>query len=287
MNVSNASMAATTSGENAATVSKPSVDASRRIAADSPPVPKAVVVPVAASVENPRSSNVAVPAGADGAPFSGTFTGGGHTLTVALSGTDPYVAPFAAISGATISNLVVAGTVSGGMHCSGLVGLGAGGTNTIENCRIDAAVSTSKSHFGGVVGHGYVADTTLRGCVFSGSLSGGTYVATFNGWSDGGAATTLIDCLDKSTSTHPIGRGHDAACVSNTYYFATKNFNNGERLWSEGKRGKRAYAVTSGEGVTINFGAPAATTGRPASPPTAPAWPTAARSTPARATWCR
>ena len=203
--------------------------------------------------------SVAVPAGADGAPFSGTFNGGGHTLTVALSGTDPYVAPFAAISGATISNLVVAGTVGGGMHCSGLVGLVAGGTNTIENCRIAAAISTSRSHFGGIVGHGYVADTTLRGCVFSGSLSGGTYVATFNAWSDDGATTRVVDCLDASASAQPIGRGADAALVSNAYYAATKNFSNGERLWSAGNRGTRAYAVTEGEGVTIDFGAPVAT----------------------------
>ena len=204
---------------------------------------------------------VAVPAGAVGAPFSGTFDGGGHTLTVALSGTDPYVAPFAAIDGATIGNLVVAGTVSGGMHCSGLVGLVAGGTNMIENCRIDAAVSTSKSHFGGVVGHGYVADTTLRGCVFSGSLSGGTYVATFNAWSDEGATTRVVDCLDASASAQPIGRGADAALVTNAYYAATKSFSNGERLWSAGNRGRRARSVTEGEGVTIDFGAPVATYG--------------------------
>ena len=205
--------------------------------------------------------SVAVPAGAVGAPFSGTFDGGGHVLTVALSGTDAYVAPFAAISGATISNLVVAGTVGGGMHCSGLVGLVAGGTNTIENCRIAAAISTSRSHFGGVVGHGYVADTTLRGCVFSGSLSGGTYVATFNAWSDDGATTRVVDCLDASASVQPIGRGADAALVTNAYYATAKNFTNAERLWSAGNRGERAYSVTGGEGVAIGFGAPVATYG--------------------------
>ncbi len=102
---------------------------------------------------------------------------------------------------------------------------------------------------------------TLRGCVFSGRLSGGTYVATFNGWSDDGAATTLIDCLDASGSAQPLGRGTDAACVSNTYYLTTKNFSNGERLWSEGNRGKRAYAVTAGEGVVLDFGEPLRTYG--------------------------
>ena len=194
-------------------------------------------------------------------PFGGTFDGGGYTLTASLSGTDSFVAPFSAIGGATISNLVVAGTVAGNMHCSGLVGAIVNGVNVIENCKVSAAITSSGSHFGGVIGHSFTSMVTLRGCVFSGSLAGGTYVATFHGWSDDGAETTLIDCLDVSASTQPLGRGHDAACVSNTYYLASKNFSNGERLWSEGKRGKRASVVTAGEGATLAFGALTATYG--------------------------
>ena len=189
-------------------------------------------------------------------PFAGVFDGGSNTLTVALSGTDICIAPFARIAGATIRDLRVAGTVAGGMHCSGLVGAVDGGAaNLVEGCEVAAAISCSRTHFGGFVGHGVTNAATLRGCVFSGSLSGGTCVATFHGWSDGGA-TTLIDCLDASASPHPIGRGVDAACVSNTYYLVSKDFSNGERLWSEGKRGKRAYAVTGGEGVDPGFGEP-------------------------------
>ena len=190
--------------------------------------------------------------------FRGVYDGGGFTLTAALSGTSAYVAPFSAISGATIRDLVVAGTVSGGMHCTGLVGLVAGGTNTIEDCEIAAAISTGRSHFGGIVGHGASADTTLRGCVFSGSLSGGTYVATLNAWSDEGATTRVVDCLDASAGDQPIGRGYGAAFVTNACYAAAKNFSVVERLWSAGNRGKRAYAVTGGAGVTIDYGSPAA-----------------------------
>ena len=205
--------------------------------------------------------SVSTTVGTDGHPFSGVFDGGSNTLTVALSGTDICIAPFSRISGATISNLVVTGTVAGGMHCSGLVGAVDGGAaNLVEGCEVAAAISCSRTHFGGFVGHGVTNAATLRGCVFSGSLSGGTCVATFNGWSDGGA-TTLIDCLDASASPHPIGRGVDAACVSNTLYLATKNFSNGERLWSAANRGKRAYAVTAGEGVVLDFGEPLRTYG--------------------------
>ena len=194
-------------------------------------------------------------------PFRGTFDGSGHTLTVSLSGTETYLAPFSAIGGATIGNLVVAGSVAGGMHCSGLVGIIVDGASVIENCEVEAAISSSRSHFGGFIGHSITNAVTLRGCVFSGSISGGTYVATFHGWSDDGATTTLIDCFDASGSDQPIGRGADAACVSNTYYFASKDFSNRERLWSAANRGKRAYAVTEGDYVTIKFGEPAATYG--------------------------
>ncbi len=194
-------------------------------------------------------------------PFRGTFDGSGHTLTVSLSGTETYLAPFSAIGGATIGNLVVAGSVAGGMHCSGLVGIIVDGASVIENCEVEAAISSSRSHFGGFIGHSITNAVTLRGCVFSGSISGGTYVATFHGWSDDGATTTLIDCFDASGSDQPIGRGADAACVSNTYYFASKDFSNGERLWSAAKRGKQAYTVTEGEYVAIDFGTPAATYG--------------------------
>ena len=194
-------------------------------------------------------------------PFAGVFDGGSNTLTVTLSGAEECVAPFARVSGATIRDLKVAGTVSGAMHCSGLVGGVNGTPNLIEGCEVAAAITCSASHFGGFIGHGVTYAVTLRGCVFSGSLSGGTYVATFNGWSDDGATTTLIDCLDASGSAQPLGRGTDAACVSNTLYLASKDFSNGERLWSEGNRGKRAYAVTAGEGVVLDFGEPLQTYG--------------------------
>ena len=64
-------------------------------------------------------------------PFAGVFDGGSNTLTVALSGSDRAIAPFSAISGATIRNLKVEGTVSCAIHCSGLVGEVVGGPNLI------------------------------------------------------------------------------------------------------------------------------------------------------------
>ena len=169
---------------------------------------------------------VSTTVGTAGHPFSGVFDGGSNTLTVALSGSDSFVAPFSAIAGATISNLVVAGSVSGGQYCSGLVGAVVGGTNAIEDCEVAATVDKAEANYGGgIVGNGGTNATTLRGCVFSGSIVGYWFTTgTLWGWSDDGTAAMLIDCLDTCASTHPVGRGEGSVCVSNTYYFASTKY---------------------------------------------------------------
>ena len=206
---------------------------------------------------------VSTMAGTAAHPFSGVFDGGLNTLTLALSGTGDYVAPFTRISGATIANLSVAGTVSGGKHCSGLVGL-ADGANLISNCLVSVAVSSDSSHYGGIVGHGHTSTTELRGCVFSGSfprLVNSTYAGSLWGWNDDGAEVTLIDCLDASETRKPIGIGpNDPVCVSNTYSLASR-FYPPDNRWSDDKRGRRAYSVTASEGVELDCGEPLRTYG--------------------------
>ena len=196
-------------------------------------------------------------------PFSGVFDGGLNTLTLALSGTGDYVAPFTRISDATIANLSVAGTVSGEKHCSGLVGL-ADGANLISNCLVSVAVSSDSSHYGGIVGHGQTSTTELRGCVFSGGfprLVNATYAGSLWGWNDDGAEVTLIDCLDASETHKPIGIGpNDPVCVSNTYSLASRFYPLDNR-WSDDKRGRRAYSVTASEGVELDCGEPLRTYG--------------------------
>ncbi|MBQ3329681.1 MAG: discoidin domain-containing protein, partial [Ruminococcus sp.] len=193
--------------------------------------------------------SVSTAVGSGGYHFSGTFDGDGHTLTLDnMSG-----APFS-IEGATIKNLKVDGSVSGGRHVSALVG-GIGGTadNLIENCHVAATVTTSDAYCGGFVGHGgSKAKTTIKNCVFSGTINGAT-AGTFWGWSDSGSTPVLINCIDISESTQPIGRGEPKdASVTNCYYTKDGKETGGGRPWSN--QGKRAYTVT-GDGVTLN-GAP-------------------------------
>ena len=112
-------------------------------------------------------------------PFCGTFLGGGHTLTANLSSTatgsganEQGVAPFHCIFGATIRNLKVAGTIaSNSRHTAGLVGF-ADGTNRIENCTVTATLNISSNYAGGIIGHGANSATTIKDCIFAGTING-------------------------------------------------------------------------------------------------------------------
>ena len=132
-------------------------------------------------------------------PFVGVFDGNGHTLTVAISGTGDCAAPFSVIDGATISNLVVTGTVSGGNHSAGLVGTcGATGPNVIRDCTVSVAVSGT-GYLGGIVGHGGQGTLSFEGCVFSGAVSGfSAFAGGLMGWSNS-MALNVTNCLSAGT----------------------------------------------------------------------------------------
>lgn len=173
-------------------------------------------------------------------PFSGTFDGGRHTLTVNISqrqrGTgvnQQGVAPFHFIKNATIKNLTVDGDItSNTCHTSGLVGF-ASGTNLIEGCTVKAKLHVGQDYVGGIVGHGLTSTTTIKGCVFAGTVEGiilstpGTNsrlnVGGIWGWNDSGSTPILINCLEYGTynhvfSMHPIGLQGNAGTITNCYY---------------------------------------------------------------------
>ena len=180
-------------------------------------------------------------------PFAGTFDGQGNTLTLDIN-TSEGAAPIRNISGATIKNLKVDGTLSAGNHSAALVGVVRGGTNVIENCVVSADITLSRSSYGGgIVAHGTSATTTLKGCVFDGTIKGGTEVGTLWGWSDA-AKVTITDCLDLSATTHPIGRsltddGYSIS-VNNTYYTNPEKSTEGEYPWIDEESGIHARAYT-------------------------------------------
>ena len=135
--------------------------------------------------------------------FNGTFDGAGNTLTVSYSGSGDCVAPFTCISGATIKNLHITGSISTtGMRPASIASFVVE-NSTIQNCWSEVAISSS--HNSDIDGGGFVArvnenkSLTLTGCAFTGSITysnangyeGGGMV----GYTQNGATATLTDCL--------------------------------------------------------------------------------------------
>ena len=167
--------------------------------------------------------------GSESKKYAGVFDGYNHTITVDISGTSKHAAPFCYLKDATIKNIKVEGTVSGGIHCAGLVGA-IDGSGLISNVVVSATVTTTGSHCGGVLGHAQSSYTTMNGCVFNGIINGsGSTVGAICGWNHGGL-TTINNCMELGSYTNcstfnPIFCGSNVS-ASNSYYLTPKNYGN-------------------------------------------------------------
>ena len=140
--------------------------------------------------------------GKNAKPFSGTFDGGGHTLTFTHTATEAEgdIAPFRFIRNATICNLHVAGQITTAYkHAGGLAGR-TYGTSLIRNCRVSTVI---KSSVAGDATHGGIvamkpdwssAHLTIEGCVFDGKIlttgaTASTNCAGFVGYTSYGSLT--------------------------------------------------------------------------------------------------
>ncbi len=146
-------------------------------------------------------------------PFAGTFDGGGHTVTLALSTSTSSGALglFAYVNGAVIQNVVIAGTVktvSNNNGTGGLVGYVAGtGGVTVENC-INQANITGASYVGGLVGRSiaaaapvYISDSSNEGNVTGSNGYAGGIIFNI-------CAGSISDCENSGTvsgSMHYLG----------------------------------------------------------------------------------
>ena len=128
--------------------------------------------------------------------FQGIFFGNGYTITANISDTNNQgTALFRYINGATIKDLTVGGTITGGMHAAAIVGFAQGTGNSIRNCVATANVSGG-THIGGILGHGTTSDIAISGCVFSGTMTGGgTAKGAIVGWGESSGTKSVTDCL--------------------------------------------------------------------------------------------
>lgn len=142
-------------------------------------------------------------------PFKGIFDGNGHTIKCNIKGDNVQgAAPFWYIQDATIKNVKVTGTVTGGQHCAGLVGF-ASGNNTITHCEVAATISSSAKYCGGVLGNvidtsqddGTPSTATIDCCLFSGSIiAANATVGTICGWAQSGTTQNLDYCVANGTT---------------------------------------------------------------------------------------
>lgn len=185
--------------------------------------------------------------------YAGTFDGNNKTITLSISGTAGFEAPFSYINGATIKDLTVSGTLSGGTHCSGLIGL-TNGTNNVNNVVVDCAITATGSHCSGLLGRHDAGTTTLNGCAFTGSISkasGNCNVGVLWGWSNGGTAI-LTNCLENGTYTNcsplqPIGN-LPTNTITNTFYVSNVSSSYGTRVYTSTQDGEVNGLVTAVDG---------------------------------------
>ena len=126
--------------------------------------------------------------------YTGTFDGGGHTITgLTVTTNDEYAGLFGYLSNfnnaaGTVKNVVMDGIQITCNHRSGYAGGVVGYSwGTIENCSVSGSVSATVS-VGGVVG--VQRDGSITGCSSSATVKGTLYVGGVAGWTDFGATLT-------------------------------------------------------------------------------------------------
>ena len=135
--------------------------------------------------------------------YTGTFDGGGHTITgLTVTTNDQFVGLFGSLGEAgTVKNVVMEGVQITNNHGSGYVGGVVGNSDgTIENCSVSGSVSGTV-RAGGVVGVQWGASIT--GCSSSATVKGTRCAGGVAGETNDGA--TMVACYATGNVTIELG----------------------------------------------------------------------------------
>ena len=170
-------------------------------------------------------------------PYTGTFDGGYHTVTLNQTAFQSFYGFFGALEGATVRNLHTTGDIYTNFILTGGIA-GQAMNSTIENCISSVNIISSFVGDSGQAGIcGYPGKlTTIKDCVFNGSITGESTIncGGLAGWLDG--TTFFIDCLQIGTievasdagDTWNISRHFEDARCTNVYYLnPTPHINDG------------------------------------------------------------
>lgn len=178
-----------------------------------------------------------------GQAFSGSFDGGGHKVTLAISG-DSKLGLFSELSsGATVRNVITDGSVSGTSQVGGIAGLSSG---TIENCLNTASITAGSKYAGGIAGQ--CTGGSITGCGNTGSvaLSGTDQYA--GGIAGQTKATAITNCYSQGEISSQ--RNRSGANLGGIVGYAGDDYGRGSSLNNCYSTG----AITVQEKAT-NFGA--------------------------------
>ena len=156
-------------------------------------------------------SNVTYP----GDAFAGTFDGNGHTIS-GLNGPNGL---FVFVSGATIKDLKVIGTISGtSAYVGGIVGKTQTGTK-IENCAFEGSVSSSNTGnsagVGGIVGIVNNGSLSITNCYNTASVTSRKYAGGILGYSSK-LGTTVTNSFNTGKISGSANSGGIVGNLSNS-----------------------------------------------------------------------
>jgi len=150
--------------------------------------------------------------------FSGIFDGGGYEIKVNISTTGQYIGVFGCISGATIKNLRVVGSINSVGRYAGSI-CGYSSSSMISNCCNVGNILTSQSYLssdisfysysysGGICGYSSSTSTVISNCYNSGNISSSnhsssssnsstTYSHSYSGGICGYTSSTISNCYN-------------------------------------------------------------------------------------------
>lgn len=206
--------------------------------------------------------------------YSGTFDGNGHSIEIKLVSKEQYVAPFLYVSGATIKNLSVSGTITTThKFAAGIVARVESGNVTLEKCISNVTIDTTNytdgnkndgTHGGlvSVVGGG---TTTINNCAFTGKMIGTSTTACGGivGWTDSTVkiSNTYVAAefnLSASSSGNTFSRNPGKATLTNCYYREklSDSVSTGatQKTADQFASGEVAYLLQKANGSTLVWG---------------------------------
>ena len=198
--------------------------------------------------------------------FTGTFDGGGHTVTLKITGTGANTGLFSVLGGgATVKNVITTGAIQASSYnnVGGIAGKvnSDGSTITIEGCKNNADITGSKS-VGGILGYGdtnnvHILKCANTGAIVASSRQGGGIAGNIEG------TFVVEDCYnkgrisDKNSVAGILGRGANGVSVKRCYNTGITGDSGFAIIGSASNRNgkvtiEKCYALSGSAGNFIN-----------------------------------